>query len=163
VNDVRKFEVNGQTWYVMALHMNTDALWYSLSHDGKNFGQEHVLTAHKDESDLYIVAVGFVTDKNTIYGVLYGAGAVSSLDKNRIFAKWLQKKVVFLTEDGLKLEANAAYGPDRVLLSLPEGRTVSGRFHIYAEDGTTLLSTSETMTLTQGQVWRFEALPKANR
>lgn len=143
VNDVRKFRVEGASWYVMGLHMNTDRLWYSLSNDGRIFKTppESLLSSLGD-ADRYIVAVGFVTRGNCLLGLLYGAGADPGLAQNRIFARWLQKKAVFIDSAGTRHEAIGAYGPDRQRLALPEGEgPFEGTLEIYAEDGWTLLET----------------------
>ena len=92
VNDVKKFVLNGTPWYLMGLHFNDDSLRYSLSNDGVSFSSEQDLFGNLSAQDLYIVAVGFVTKSDRLLGVLYGAGAVASLDQNQIFARWLQKK-----------------------------------------------------------------------
>lgn len=152
VNDVKRFQVAGRKWYVMGLHANGDTLWYSLSNDGLVFGRETPITGHRNAQDRYMVALGFVSDGKSLYGVVYGAGAVPSLDRNRIFAKWLQKRVVFVA-GGREIEADSASGPDRVMLPAPaEG--VEGHWVVYAEDGVTVLSTSPNVRLTRGSVWQ---------
>jgi hypothetical protein len=154
-NDVKRFDVGGQRWYVMALHHNGDSLLYSLSRDGMSFGEAQVLTPNQSDADRYIVAVCLVTDGESVYGVLYGAGAVPSLDHNRLFAKWLQKRVEFVADDGAITEATAGLGPDTALLALPDGGA-RGRVRVYAEDGSTLVWESHPLTLEPGQAWSFE-------
>ncbi len=144
VNDVRKFFVAGASWYVMGLHMNTGRLWYSLSTDGRTFeAPPRDLLSSLGDADRYIVAVGFVPRGNSLLGLLYGAGADPGLAQNRIFARWLQKKTVFVDSAGTRHEAIGAYGPDRQWLALPLGKgPFEGTLEIYAEDGRTLLATS---------------------
>jgi len=101
------------------------------------------------------VAVRLVTDGKTVFGVFYGAGAVPSLDQNRIFAKWLQKKVVFRTKDSTWGEGARAYGPDRVQIPVPAGTGAKGRFEVYAEDGRTVLYRSPEVTVRAGEIWQF--------
>ncbi len=154
VNDVRRFDLADGTWYLMTAHLNGDTLWYSLSRDGMSFAPAHVLTKNQSSADRYIVAVGWVTDGNRVLGFLYGAGAISGLTENRIFAKWLQKKVVFHADDGRTFDEASALGPDTLLLSIPDGVT-SGSFTVLAEDGVSVLSRTGTVSIAPGQCWRL--------
>lgn len=153
VNDVKRFEVGGETWYLMAAHMNGDTLWYALSRDGMSFAPRHVLTRCRSEADRYMVAVGWVTDGERLYGFLYGAGATPHLNENRIFAKWLQKRVEVTLEDGSVPETLGAVGPDTVRLALPQGEA-KGTLRVYAEDGETVLGEVADVTWRPGQRWR---------
>ncbi|NLX12993.1 MAG: hypothetical protein GXY44_04960 [Phycisphaerales bacterium] len=139
VNDVKRFEVNGGHCWLMGLHMNREGLWYSLSPDGDTFSPEQPLLTHAGPEDLYIVALGWVTDGNRVLGVLYGAGAVPELNRNRIFARWLQKRVVFTSEDGTVCEPAGAVGPNRQIIRIPEGVNPRGALQVFAENGTTPL------------------------
>lgn len=143
VNDVKKFSSGGKSVYLMGLHMNGDKLWYALSGDGMKFDAPHELAANMGESDRYMVAIGWVTRGNRVMGFLYGAGAVGSLDRNRIFGRWLQKKVVFVEADGTRYEPTSALGPDRQIVKIPQGKELDGTFEVYAEDGVTLLGKSK--------------------
>ncbi len=153
VNDVKKFVVGGETHYLMALHMNTDRLWYSLSRDGMSFAQAKELAKNQSDADRYMVAVGWVVQKQRVLGFLYGAGAVPELNRNRIFGRWLQKKVVFVGDDGTRCEPAAALGPDRQIISVPSNKTINGHFTIYAEDGSTVIPGKCPGTLTPGAVY----------
>ncbi|MGC8666914.1 MAG: hypothetical protein ACP5VE_02195 [Chthonomonadales bacterium] len=156
VNDVKKFRIGSDVWYLMALHRNTDRIWYTLSRNGREFAPERVLTANRGEADRYIVAVGWVTRQNRIFGVLYGAGPVPSLDANRIFARWLQRRVVF--EAGSRVfEADAGIGPGRVRLRLGGEKAAEGRFAVYAEDGDNLLYRGPKVRIECGDVWAFRS------
>ena len=146
VNDVRKL---GKT-YLMALHANSDRLWYSLSRDCQTFASPRVLLTSATPEERYIVAVGMVEDGKRVLGVLYGAGPVPSLDRNAIFARWLQKKVTF----GPTV-ADRAVGPERVRLSVPQDG-LQGHFSIFAEDGKTLLLESEQIILRPGDIWELK-------
>ncbi|MBD3175469.1 MAG: hypothetical protein GF320_09820 [Armatimonadia bacterium] len=152
VNDVKRLDVDGDTWYLMGLHMNRGELRYALSQDGMEFEPSQLLIESRSDADAYIVAIGWVVDGQRVLGALYGAGAVRALNENRLFATWLQKRVVFETEDGIRLEGQEALGPDRVLLGLDE--PVRGRFLVYAEDGQTLIGKTPRATLRPGQTWR---------
>jgi len=66
VNDIKKFPVNGTSWYVMALPFNDQSLFYSISNDGVSFKPEQTLFNHLSSQDLYIVAVAFVTQSERI-------------------------------------------------------------------------------------------------
>lgn len=151
VNDVKKFSLGGGVYYLMALHMNSDRLWYSLSTDGTNFSPAQELARHQGDADRYIVAVGWVVRKQRVLGFLYGAGAVKELNRNRIWARWLQKKVVFDGDDGTRYEPIGALGPDRQILRVP--KEVGGHFMMYAEDGSTVLLDRFPGTLTAGAVY----------
>jgi hypothetical protein len=154
VNDVKKFTVNGAIWYLMGLHNNAQSLWYSLSIDGVSFGSEQTLFNHLSAQDQYIVALGFVTRGNEILGVLYGASAVETLDQNRIFARWLQKKVVITDSSGVQYFAQSAYGLDRQWFPAPASGFLEGTMVVYAEDGVTPLGSS-LVTLTAGKAYRL--------
>lgn len=139
VNDVKRFDApQGHCW-LMGLHMNREGLWYSLSDDGDSFEPEKPLLTHNGPEDRYIVALGWVTDGNRLLGVLYGAGAVPELNRNRIFARWLQKKVVFTSVDGTVCAPEGALGPDRQQIRIPEGVNPEGTLQVFAEDGVTAL------------------------
>ncbi len=140
VNDVKRFEVEEKAHWLMGLHMNREGLWYSLSSDGEIFAPEQPLLTHAGPEDRYIVALGWVTDANRLLGVLYGAGAVPELNRNRIFARWLQKRVVFTSKDGAVCEASGAVGPDRQIIPIPEGVDPEGVLQVFAEDGAAALS-----------------------
>ena len=142
VNDVKKFSSEGKPVYLMGLHMNGDKLWYSLSTDGMRFDAPRELSRNQGDADRYIVAIGWVTRGNRLLGFLYGAGPVGSLNHNRIFGRWLQKKVVFVSSDGTRHEPSSALGPDRQIIEIPQGKELDGTFEVYAEDGVTLLGKS---------------------
>jgi hypothetical protein len=88
-----------------------------------------------------------------VLGLLYGAGAAPSLDQNRIFGAWLQKKAVAVTATG-RIEPTASLGPDAQRLPL----TVETRamIELVAEDGKTLLATSPDAPLIPGRAYAIE-------
>jgi hypothetical protein len=153
VNDVKKFKSGGKDWYVMGLHKNTDTLWYSLSNDGLKFQEQKTLFTHLNDQDRYIVALGFVVKGSRVLGVVYGAGAVSSLDRNRLFARWLQKRVMITGNDGVPHAADGSLGPDRQWLKA--AGPIKGVMRVLDEDGVTLLGSRE-VTLTPGSVYRLQ-------
>lgn len=140
VNDVKKFTAAGKPVYLMGLHMNGQKLWYSLSSDGMKFEVPKELATNLGDSDKYIVAIGWVTRGSKLLGFLYGAGEVPGLNRNRIFGRWLQKKVVFVASDGTRYEPSGALGPDRQIIKID--KELDGTFEVYAEDGVTLLGKS---------------------
>jgi len=142
VNDVKKFTAAGKPIYLMGLHMNGQKLWYSLSNDGMKFEAPKELASNLGDADKYMVAIGWVTRGNRVLGFLYGAGAVTDLAHNRIFGRWLQKKVVFVATDGTRYEPSSAIGPDRQVIKIPQGKELDGTFEVYAEDGVTLVGKS---------------------
>jgi len=155
VNDLRKFSRGGEAWYLMALHANTDRLWYSLSRDGARFGPERLLARSLGEPDRYIVAVGWVTREDRVLGFLYGAGAVPELNRNRIFARWLQKKVVFTDSTGRRHEPAGALGPDRQILRLEGKAGIAGKLEVFSEDGRTPIGSPVPVKLTPGGVYKL--------
>ncbi|MCL6520000.1 MAG: hypothetical protein K6T99_09210 [Armatimonadetes bacterium] len=153
VNDVKKFAVGRRVYYLMGLHMNTDKLWYSLSRDGISFEPARILAQNLGDADRYIVAIGWVVKGQRVLGFLYGAGAVPSLNRNRIFARWLQKKVVFIAEDGTKYEPSGALGPDRAIIKVPADKQVNGHFTVYDEDGSKIIVSKAPAKLISGAVY----------
>ena len=135
----------------MALHRNTNRLWYSLSTDGLTFAPSRQLCENLGGADAYIVAVGWVTDGARVLGLLYGAGAAPSLDANRIFARWLQKRVVI--DD--TLESKRSLGPDRQLIEIGEQTRVGARLTVFGEDGRTNLGTSAPIDLEPGRAYEI--------
>lgn len=99
-----------------------------------------------------------------LLGALYGAGPVPTLDHNRIFAKWIQKRVVFRSDNGEVLWSSAsAVGPNvQVLRPVPgQDQSFTGRFHVYDVDHVdhdapgTLLHKSPVLTVRPGEVWEL--------
>jgi hypothetical protein len=157
VNDVKKFQVGGTSYYLMGLHENGARLWQTVSTNGAAFPASQMLLTNLDAADAFIVALGWVvrgaqeSPGRKLLGVLYGAGPVRSLDHNSIYARWLQKRVVFVAGDGPRIPGTKALGPDRQLLALPDATPVTGKFEVYAEDGVTLLGTSAVQAVSRGQ------------
>ena len=159
VNDVKKLTVNGQNYYLMGQHLNTDTLWYSLSASAWTFGTPKVLSYNQTAADKYITSIGWVTDEDRVLGYLYGAGASSTLAYNRIFARWLQKVVRFVCDDGFTLTASGALGPDQQIFDIPLDVILSGHFELYNENGSELLWTSGQVELTAGQTYYVRGTP----
>ena len=161
VNDVKKFQVGATSYYLMGLHENGARLWQTVSTNGAAFPASRTLLANLDTADAYIVALGWVvrgrqeSPGRKLLGVLYGAGPVRSLDRNSIYARWLQKRVIFVANDGTRLLGTKAIGPDRQLLALPDAGAVTGKFEVYAEDGVTLLGASAVQTVSGGQSFKL--------
>jgi hypothetical protein len=131
----------------MALHGNGEQLFFSTSSDGAKFREAQTLFAKVDDSDRYIVSVGWVTrgaqDERgrRVLGLLYGAGPKASLDNNRIFACWLQKKLVF-TVNGKPLESKTrAVGPDRQLIFFQ--KPIAARVELLGDDGATPIARTD--------------------
>lgn len=154
VNDVKKFAVNGMSWYLMGLHHNEQSLWYSLSNDGITFNSQQVLFRNLSGQDQYIVAVGFVTKGTQLLGVLYGASAVESLDQNQIFARWLQKKVLITDFSNVQYSPQGGYGPDRQWFQAPQSGSITGTLTVYAEDGVTPLA-SGSVNVSAGKAYQL--------
>ncbi len=161
VNDVKRFDVDGKHCWLMGLHLNREGLWYSMSPDGDAFEPEQPLLTHAGPEDRYIVALGWVTDGNRLLGVLYGAGAVPELNRNRIFARWLQKRVVFTSDDGTVCEPTSAVGPNRQLIHVPDGVDPNGTLQVFAEDGVTALGAPTPVKNAATALFRVVASNKA--
>ncbi len=159
VNDVKKLTSDGKPWYLMALHANGDRLWYALSNDGLAFAEPREMLRNLTNADRYIVAAGWVIRDGRVLGVLYGAGAAPGLNRNRLFARWLQKKIVLTDGQGRTHEAARALGPDRQIISLGDRNEIEGRLEVFAEDGRTPLGPPLTAKLTAGGVYRLEPSP----
>lgn len=155
VNDVKKFTPGGQPCYLMGLHRNRNKLWYALSDDGMKFEPQRELATSLGAADRYIVAVGWVTQGERLLGFVYGAGAVPGLNRNRLFARWLQKTIVFTDAQGRRHVPTAALGPDRCLLSIGDGKELTGHLQILAEDGKTAVGTPIPVKLTSGAVYQI--------
>jgi hypothetical protein len=156
VNDVKKFVPGGKPCYLMGLHRNCDRLWYSLSADGMHFEPERELVSHLWDADRYIVAVGWVVQDGRLLGLLYGAGAVPGLDRNRIFARWLQKRIVFLSADGKRYEPTRSLGPDRQLIALNGRKEIQGHFEVFGEDGKTRLGPAIAGKAVSGGIYLLQ-------
>ena len=162
VNDVKKFQVAAATYYLMGLHGNGPRLWQTVSTNGLAFPAARPLLTNLDAADAYIVALGWVTRGpqesagRKLLGVLYGAGPSPALNENSICARWLQKRVVFVANDGTRLAGTKAFGPDRQLLPLSGTNALTGRFEVYAEDGLTLLGVSPPRSIRRGQSSRLQ-------
>lgn len=152
VNDVRKFQVNGRTWYLMGLHTNIQSVWYTLSNDGVHFGEEHTMFGSAYPLDSYLITLGFVVKNGRVLGVLYGGNIGGAfLAQNEIFGRWLQKKVTFIDSAGANLQLRGAFGPDRQRFAAPSGQPLT--MSVYAEDGITLLG-SGTVNISSGKAYR---------
>jgi hypothetical protein len=162
VNDVKKFRVGGASYYLMGLHENGRRLSQTVSSNGVAFPAARTLLTNLGADDAYIVALGWVvrgqqeSPGRMLLGVLYGAGPVSALNQNSIYARWLQKRIVFVANDGTRNPGTKALGPERQLLAFSSAGSVAGRFEVYAEDGATLLGTSATQTVSSGQSYRLK-------
>src|SRR2546426_1178211 len=71
---------------------------------------------------------------------------------NRIFARWLQKRVVITDSSGVQYFAQGGYGPDRQWFHAPTSGTLEGTMVVYAEDGLTPLGSS-FVNLTSGKAY----------
>ncbi len=163
VNDVKKFRIGATNYFLMGLHQNSAVLLQSVSTNGLSFPPGRLLLTNLDAADAYIVALGWVTrgaqdsPGRKLLGVLYGAGPVPALNENSLYARWLQKRVVFVADDGTRIAGTKALGPDRQLLAVPKAGPVRGKFEFYAEDGLTLLGASAARAVSRGQVLRMQA------
>lgn len=154
VNDVKILRSGRRDWYLMGLHLNGDSLYYSLATDPIHFPAQQTLFKYQSAADRYMVAIGWVCQGDRVLGALYGAGPVPTLDRNSLFARWLQKRIVLTTAYGKEIVPTAALGPDRQIISLPTINDFSGTMTVYAEDGVTRLSTRR-VSLRPGKAYRI--------
>lgn len=176
-NDVIRLTNAGKATFLMGLYRKGDVglsargsegLWYSESPDGSAFGRERVLFTAIGPQDRFIFSMAFVTRGNSVLGVLYGAGADSDDSHNRIFARWIQKRLVLRAGEGLEAgngaeyEAEGAIGPNRQVFSLPRGQPFEGEMVMYGDDGATLMGRSP-VSLKPGAIYRivFDAAARA--
>lgn len=154
INDFKSFGNGPAKQYLAGFHLNNDRIWYSAGQSVSQFTPAKTLFTHYDQADRYITSVGFVSDGSRLYGALYGAGASGTLAENRIFAAWLQKKVIFESERTRWGDIESARGPDKIVLHMSNS-VETGRYSIYDTDGTTLLYRSPVMTIRSGDIWQF--------
>jgi hypothetical protein len=154
--DVKLLNYNSTNYYLMCLQLNTSSLRYSLGTSPTSFSASQQLLTNLSSADQYITSGGFVVNNNRLYGVLYGAGPSTSLSQNSIHAKWLQKKVIFVSNNGSTRwgDVEKAYGPDRIKLYM-NANVLTGHFYVYDTDGTTLLFTSPPVTIRSGDIWQY--------
>jgi hypothetical protein len=151
--DLKSFDFRGTRYYLSAYHNNGPAAYVSLTTSIASPAVPSVLFPRSGSADNFITSVGWVSDGTRLFGALYGASAVSSLDQNRIFAAWLQRKVTFQNPSTF-FGANQANGPDVLYVYMTPGQGVeTGTFNIYDTDGTTLLKQTPRVTLLQGDIW----------
>lgn len=155
-NDLKPFTYNGTTYYLMGMHNNSPAARSSVSTSLTTFPNSTILFPKFGATDNYITSIGFVAADNRLYGALYGASSVISMDKNAIYAYWLTKKIIFVSDEtGLSWgNPERSHGPEQVVL--PMDRTFNtGHFNVYDSDGTTLLFTSPQVTIRSGDTWNY--------
>jgi hypothetical protein len=86
---------------------------------------------------------------------LYGAGSDPILDKNSIYARWLQQRVIFQIQSvpavpDLGNSGVTAYGPDVLHIDMVSGQNVeTGRFRVLSEGN----FISSPATVLVGDIW----------
>jgi hypothetical protein len=155
--DVKAFTYNNATYYLMGMHHNRQELRYSLSNSLTSFPASSFLLGNYNAADLYIVSMGFVTNANRLYGIIYGAGPTGDLSHNSLHARWLTKKIIFISDrtNARWGDIERAHGPNQVVLYMSTVME-TGRFYVYDTDGTTLLYTSPQVTMRSGDVWTYK-------
>jgi len=153
-NDIKLFMYNSDKYYLMGFHHNFDSIFYSVSTDLTKFPPVQFLCGNANANDKFITSVGFVSDGKRLFGVLYGAGENRNLEHNAVYAAWLQKKVIFVSNDVRWGEVENALGPDIIIMKM-KNQLETGRFYVYDTDGITLLYTSPSITIRSGDIWNL--------
>jgi hypothetical protein len=80
---------------------------------------------------------------------------------NRIYARWLQKRVIFQNANVRWGDVERSYGPDIIHLALVSGDSIeTGRIYVYDTDGQTLLYRSPLVTIQAGDIWSYSSYLK---
>lgn len=162
-NDVRKIAVGGKPWYLMLLYIEevqfgdtpSPVFSYSLSNDGITFATENVLFGGEYSEDHFVTTPAFVMKGDRILGVLYGANAIDLLNaQDRIYARWLQKKIIITDSSGTEYLLQGGYGPNRQWFQTPASGTLDGTMTVYAEDGVTPLAKGP-ISLSGGKTYQM--------
>jgi len=157
-NDLKSFQFNNQKKYLLASHLNNDKIELTLSDNLNSFpvNPNKILSEDPDNpNDQYITSVGLISDNNILMGLMYGASSNSQLMDNKIYAAWLQKKVIFKNNFVQWGDRENAYGPDTTLLYL-DSQVETGKFYIYDEGtGTIPIFESPEVTMKSGDIWNF--------
>ena len=162
-NDVRKFNVEGKNWYLMALYIVTTGdtnkdtnivFFYSLSTDGLSFGEQTTLFRGATANDRFIVSLSFVVAGDSVLGVLYSGNPAGPCCAGQIFARWLQRSITITDSTGAQFVLRGGYGPDRQWFTLPSSGPIQGNITVFAEDGITPLAKG-TVNTSAGQAYRL--------
>jgi hypothetical protein len=161
MTDFKPFSYGGNTYYMGLFPYPNNRISATVSMSLSTFPPLQTLFTSFGNgfNDNYFTTAGWVQDGQRIFGVLYGAAPTNDLLNERIFARWLQKKVIFENSSGVRWgDVEYGYGPDRVRMILAAGNSVeTGRFSVYDTDGSTLLYQSPLVTMRSGDVWSYSA------
>ncbi|WP_080647802.1 discoidin domain-containing protein [Variovorax atrisoli] len=157
LNDVKAFSYGGSTHYLSCYHMGQSNLWMSTSTSLSDLGPTKVAFSNYSNEDKMMITCGWVQDGTRVYGMLYGACAADCdpafPSRNRLFARWLQKKVVF-QNNYVTWDVNTGFGMKNSRLAM-SNKIETGVFKIYDTDGQTLLYTSPVVTVREGDLWNY--------
>jgi hypothetical protein len=174
VTDIRGLGTAQDELYAFAFHKNVPDLRWLRTRTASptaiaKYEDVPLLFEHLDDDDYFMLTPGIVTNggggpkvANRLVGVVYGASPKScpGLTCNAIYARWLQRHVRFVDDDG-NIDVDRSLGPDAALLTFDKPRV--GKFLVYAEDwdGTTgkLLGESAPTTVAPGDVFRVTLSP----
>ncbi|GAA0726099.1 hypothetical protein GCM10009430_32740 [Aquimarina litoralis] len=156
--DMKAFRFNNRKYYLLGTHRNISNVQLTVSTNLNSFDKpfvfERTLPTSNFPKDKNIATLGFVTNGNRLYGYMYGSSFKNSLTDNKIYANWLQKKVIFQNKHVRWGDQADAYGPNRVELYM-NTQIETGNFYIYDSDGTTLLYKSPLVTMKSGDIWHY--------
>lgn len=168
VYDAKK--INGQ--YVWTYHYNCDKVFWKTSPWANSWITSPTTLFETRTSypalgtDLSITSPTLVTDGIRLLGIMYGAnkgvdfsppgtGAWGDLWRNKIYARWLQKKAT-ISNSFVSLNQTMSRGPDNSVIKTDSSLSIeTGVLRIYDTDGITLLYTSPPLTFRAGDIWRY--------
>lgn len=154
IQDLRCFVVDGREWYLTLYTWDINQIVYSISTDETIFSIPSLIPLYKPEASYlsWAVTPTLVVRGNSVPGMWFGGG---ELARNHVYARWLQKKLEFVTSGGYPLETLGALGPDRIRLALPGTSPVTGEMRVYDDDGFRLLRHSTGVELRAGRIYRL--------
>jgi len=153
MNDIRALSFGGTTYYPACYHTNSNKLYMTCGTSLTNLGDPvQIIELSANE---YMPTCCWVQDGSKIIGILYGHTTDPDLWDNRIYAQWLQKKLVF-SNASVSWEDEFSLSPSIERLDMNAGYDVeTGTLKVYDTDGTTLLWTSPTFSMREGDVYTY--------
>lgn len=156
--DVKKFNYNNSDYFLLGTHLNAHFIELTLSNNLNYFPNSPNIIINRSQhpQDRFITSLGLVEDKNRLYGLLYASSSNIGFLDNKLYATWLQHKVIFENSHVRWGDIEEAFGPDRIeMFTNTPNQIETGRFYVYDSDGTSLIYTSPLVSVKSGDVWKF--------